>query len=186
MVVHDEEFVVHATVQLPEVEQELAKGPQASVSNFARIEYPDVEIGMEANASDHPVSGGEKEIIYKQTHPHTPIGSLEQAVEQEPARHVILPDEILGIDGGHRMVDEGQSPFQRLIISFKKEKGRLFRPVGVSDPLRDLGECAGLCRYQCLDMGCWRRGRKGGTAGDCKGGSDKEKTAEKTGSHLNY
>ena len=72
----------------------------------------------------------------------------EQTVEQQPSNLVILPDEILGIDGGDRVLDKGQPPFQCLIVTCKKEETRLFRPMGVADPLRDLGERAESRRLQ--------------------------------------
>ena len=63
---------------------------------------------MTVDGEQHVVGRHRAEIVEQQAHAHTAVGRAEQALEQNPAHHVLVPDEILHIETALRRIREDE------------------------------------------------------------------------------
>ena len=112
-VVNGEGLVVHAPRHVPEAGQKLYT-PSAFPAE--RVEETHFDMGMGIEGHGTPVAPAQVHVVNQQPHADAPIRGLQQLVDEQDTRHVVVQQIVLGINaalgqlGQHRPRDEGIQP----------------------------------------------------------------------------
>ena len=113
LIVDGEALAVHAVIHRPEPRDELeVLRPPAREG----IEQPHFDGGMGVERRPHVVGLPAVHVVDEHSHPHAPVGRLDELLEEEPSdcvlvEHVVLHvDAALGVPGVHRPRDERVAP----------------------------------------------------------------------------
>ncbi len=85
---------MHPPVEAGEV-GEIAQRAQGTKGE--RIEQPDGNVGMVIQLRQRIIQPWRIVIVQQQPYDHPAIGGLQHGTEQQPARHIVLPDIVLYI-----------------------------------------------------------------------------------------
>ena len=106
-----ERLVVHPLIDAPEVGDH---AEQAGRTQGHGVEHAHLDVRMTVDGEQRGVGGHRAEIVEQQAHAHAAVGRAEQMLEQDLARHVLVPDEILHIETALRRIRQRQPRGQGL------------------------------------------------------------------------
>ena len=139
--IDDEGLVVHAPIEAREIAQrandlsQLAQGIQTQGAH--RIVEADLDLGVIVQQGQKTGIGVEGDLVDDDPYPHPPFRRPQEALGGDLADVVLVPDEVLGIDGAAGLVGQHAPPQQGLLALVQEQETRLAGGL-VADQASDL------------------------------------------------
>ena len=95
---------------------------------------------MRLELQDVAALAGDAEIVDENPHPDAAIGGVQQAVSEQMAARVALPDEVLDVERDGRFVRERKPRRQRELVAIEQPVRRLAAAEHGFDAGREVGE----------------------------------------------
>lgn len=175
-VIGDEHFVVHAAIEFAEVEDEIEESGHGALAEVDGVEEFDVDVGVMGECGHVFVFAGEDEIIDEEADADAAICGGDEACDEEAAGFVILPNEVLGVDGAGGVIGEGEAGEEGLFVVFEEVEAGFVGGMGCAELAACGGEKAGGGGFEGGDFrlgaGIFEAGAGGEGGGEKREGED--------------